>query len=96
MAQAETAHVHPPNKFKVLCAHVSANVYESIEDCGNYETAAQKLREIYLKTPNVIFPRHLLVTRKQQPGKSLQEFLQSLHILSKDCNFRNVTADEQQ
>ena len=94
VAQAEAAHVHAPNKLKVLCAHVSANVYELIEDCGDYETAVQKLKEIYLKTPNVIFARHLLATRKQQPGESLQEFLQSLHILSKDCNFRNVTADE--
>ena len=94
MVQAETAHVHAPNKFKVLCVHISGNVYELIEHCSDYETATQKLREIYLKTPNVIFARHLLATQKQQPGKSLQEFLQSLHVLSKDCNFRNVTADE--
>ena len=37
MAQAEAAHVHAPNKLKVLCAHVSANVYELIKDCGDYE-----------------------------------------------------------
>ena len=94
VAQSEAAHVHMPNKLKVLCVHVSANVYELIEDCVDYETAVQKLKETYLKTPNVIFARHLLATRKQQPGESLQEFSQSLHILSKDCNFRNVTADE--
>ena len=94
VAQAEAAHVHAPNKLKVLCAHVSANVYELIEDCDDYETAVQKLKQIYLKTPNVIFARHLLATRKQQPGESLQEFLKSLHILSKDYNFQNVTVDE--
>ena len=33
-------------------------------------------------------------TRKQQPGETLDDFYQSLHILSKDCGLRNVTAEE--
>ena len=71
VAQAKAAHVHAPNKLKLLCAYVSANVYELIEDCDDYDTPIQKLRETYVNTSNVIFARHLLATRKQQPGESL-------------------------
>ena len=48
-----------------------------------------------LKPPTLyVFSRHLLATRKQKAGESLEEFLQVLHVLSKDCNFRNVSAEE--
>ena len=50
VAQAEAAHVHAPNKLKVLSAHVNANVYELIENCADYVTAIHKLRETYVKT----------------------------------------------
>ena len=45
-----------------------------------------------MKTPNEIFARHKLATRKQQLGESLDEYLQELKILGKDCNFSDVTA----
>ena len=58
---------------------VGASVYELIENC---------------KQPNVVFSRHLLATRKQKPGESLQKFLQALQVLSKNCQFRYVSAKE--
>ena len=36
--------------------------------------------------------RHLLSTRIQQPGESLEEFLKQLRQLAKDCNFEAVDA----
>ena len=82
------------DKLRLLCAYVSANVYEMIEDCETYDAAIQKLRGIYVKSPNIVFARHLLATRKQKPEETLQDFLHALHTLSKDCNLRNVTAEE--
>ena len=41
-----------------------------------------------------MFARHLLATRRQLPGESLQQFLQVLKTLSKDCSFRAVTAEQ--
>ena len=38
-------------------------------------------------------PRHLLATRKQNPGELLPEFLQAPHALSKDRSFTDVTAE---
>ena len=42
-----------------------------------------------MEPANEIFARHLLATRKQQPNET-DEFLQSLKILSRDYNFKNV------
>ena len=46
-----------------------------------------------MKTPNNIFARHDLATRKQQPGESLDEFLEELKKLNKHCGFDAVTAE---
>ena len=91
---ARAQEIEEPNRFKALCAYVGASVYELIEDCTNYDAAMLKLQRHYVKQPNVVFSRHLLATRKQKPGESLQEFLQALQILSKNCQFRDVSAEE--
>ena len=82
------------DKLRILFAYVSADVYELVEGCETYEAAIDKLRLVNIKTPNVIFPRHALATRKQKQGENLRDFLQQLHVLSKDCNIQAVTAEE--
>ena len=59
-----------------------------------YDAAIAKLKASFIKTPNVIFSRHQLATRKQKAGESLEEFLQALHVMSKDCSLKNVSAEE--
>ncbi len=82
-----------PNKLRALVNCVSPSVYELIEDCVSYESAVAKLESVYVKLPKEIFARHVLATRRQQSGESLDEFLRELHKLSKDCNFKAVTAE---
>jgi len=41
-----------------------------------------------------VFARHILATRKQQVGESLQQFLHALKVLSKDCSFEAVSAEK--
>ncbi|CAB4039943.1 Hypothetical predicted protein, partial [Paramuricea clavata] len=57
---------------------------------------SERNARIHLKTfswtPNEIFARHKLATRKQQVGETLDEYLQELKLLSKDCNFCQVSA----
>ena len=91
---AEAQEAPAPNQQQILFAYVSADIYEYVEDCESFDAAIAKLKTIFIKPPNVIFARHLLATRKQQPGETLEDFYQSLHILSKDCGLRNVTAEE--
>ena len=50
------------------------------------------LKNLYGKTPNEIFARHLLATARQTPEQSLNDFVQKLQSLGKDCSFRPVTA----
>jgi len=85
---------NPPNKFSTLINYVSHNVYEYIEDCDDYESAVALLQKLFVKTPNEIFARHLLATRRQHSGESLDEFLCELRRLCKDCNMKALTADE--
>ena len=77
-----------------MCA--CCEVYELIEECDFHDIAIAKLKKWFVKTPHVIFSPLLLATRKQKPGESLEEFLQILHVFSKDCKFRNVSAEEYQ
>ena len=83
-----------PNKFRTLVNYVSHNVCDYIEDCADYDSAIETLTQLYIKTPNEIFARYLLATRKQNPVETLTESLQELRKLSKDCNLKNVTAEQ--
>ena len=55
-----------PNKFRTLVNYVSHNVYGYIEDCADYNAAIETLTQLYIKTPNEIFARHLLAIRRQK------------------------------
>ena len=71
---------------------VSPSVYELIEDSANFEHAVKILKSTFIQVPNVIFARHLLATRKQNHGETLEEFLRDLRKLAKDCQFVQVSA----
>ena len=47
-----------------------------------------------MKSPNVVCSRYLLSTRLQQSGETLEQFLQDLRKLSKDCKFKAATAEQ--
>ena len=80
------------DKLKILTNFVSPTVYDFISNCTTYESVKETLEKYYVKPANEIFARHLLATRKQQPNETLDEFLQSLKIVNRDCNFKNVDA----
>jgi len=82
------------DKLILLINCVSHTVYEFIEECETYDEAITALQSLYVHVPNEIFARHLLATTKQQQGQTLDEFLQTLRRLSKDCNFRTVTTEQ--
>lgn len=82
-----------PDKLRTLVNYVSHTVFDLIEDCSTYEDATRILEATFVKAPNEIFARYLLASRQQQPSESLDEFLRELKKLSKDCNFKSVTAE---
>ena len=81
-------------KLWILINFVAPEIYEMFSDSNNYDEAIAKLKAAYVKTPNEIFARHTLSSRKQRSEESLDEYLRVLTVLSKDCNFKPVTASE--
>ena len=82
------------NKLQILTNFVSPDVFALFCEASSYEEAIGTLKTLYLKTPNEIFARNSLASRKQLSGETLDEYLQALKTLSKECNFRQVTASE--
>ena len=74
------------NRRGLLVNFLTSSAYQYMEDCETYEAAVAELKRVYIKTKNNVFARHLLATRRQLPGESLQQFLQVLKTLSKDCS----------
>ena len=81
-------------KLKLLINYVAPSVYEHIAECKSYSDAMDALQDLYIKPKNVFFARHVLASRRQNPGESLDKFLQALKLLAKDCEFKAVSADE--
>ena len=42
----------------------------------------------------MIVVRHVLSTRKQKPGETLDKFLDELKTLAKDCDFKAVSSEK--
>ena len=72
---------------------MAPSVYDYISECATFDAASDTLKNKYIKPKNEIFARHLLATRKQQPGETLDKFLVELKTLAKDCNFVAVTPE---
>ena len=82
-----------PDRFRSIVNFISAEVFDYVEDCTTYDAVIETLERLFVKTPNKIFARHDLATRKQQPGESLDEFLEELKKLSKHCGFTAVSSE---
>ena len=80
------------DKLHVLHARVSDQVFSMIRDAETYKDAIELLKGQYNKQSNEIYARHLLATRRQQPGESGDQFLRALRALGRACNCKTVTA----
>ena len=83
-----------PDKHLLLINLISSDVYEYVEDCTDYDSVKNTLEKLYVKSPNEVFARHLLATRRQQCSETLDVFFQNLRKLSKDCKFKAVSAEQ--
>ena len=89
-----SAQVTEDQKLNVLINFVGLRVYGIISEVTTYDAAMEILENTYVKPKNTIFARHLLATSKQEPGETLDQFVQKLQLLAKDCNFIAVTAEQ--
>uniref|UniRef100_A0A2C9KM52 Retrotransposon gag domain-containing protein n=1 Tax=Biomphalaria glabrata TaxID=6526 RepID=A0A2C9KM52_BIOGL len=79
---------------KLLINYISPAVYQMILDKETFDEAIQTLNGIYIQPKNEVFARHRLATCKQEQGQTIDAYMQKLRILSKDCNFKAVTAEQ--
>ena len=82
------------DKLSVLTNCVAPKIFCYIEECAAYDQAITVLEELYVKPSNEVFASHILATRSQRTGESLDEYFQVLKTLSKDCNYKAVTAEQ--
>ena len=67
----------------MLTNYVTPKIYESFAECVTYDEAIQTLEALFVKPTNEIFARHLLATRCQHAGETLDEYLSlSLGVVS--------------
>ena len=92
--QPEQARANFNKKRAVSC--LSPAIYEYVEEAETYERVIEILKRTFIKRKNNVYARHLLVSRRQGSNESIAEYLRALKTFSKDCTFRNVTAQEYQ
>ena len=84
----------PVKKLDYIIGLVSHTIYDLIEDSKDYASVIKTLDEHFGKKVNILHARHVLLTRKQNEGETLSQFLTALKSLSKDCAFEAVNADK--
>jgi hypothetical protein len=72
---------------------VASNVCQCISDTKKYSDVISISGSLYIKQRNEIFARHCLASRNKQVGESINEYLRVLKQMSKDCNFKRVSAE---
>ena len=82
------------NRRRVVVSCLSPAIYEYVEEAETYERVIEILKQTFIKRKNNVYARHLLVSRRQSSNEFIAEYLQALKTLSKDCTFRNVTAQQ--
>ncbi|KER21125.1 hypothetical protein T265_10484 [Opisthorchis viverrini] len=84
------------NKLETLIHFVDAPVYVYIADCPDYESAISTLEKLYVRPKNIIYAHHLLQTCKQDTSQGVDQFVQRLKSLAKNCDFKAVSAIDHQ
>ncbi|VDP89261.1 unnamed protein product [Echinostoma caproni] len=83
-----------PDKLKTRMHFLSPTVYKFVSRCTDNDSAITTLQSLYMQTKNEIFARHLLATSKQSAIETLDQFMQKLRNLARDCNFKAVSAKQ--
>ena len=90
----QTLEANNEEKFNILINRLGLNAYEYVDAANTYTEAIEKLEKVYSKKVNRIYARWKLSQEKQREGESMDNFVNRLMILAKDCNFEDVTAME--
>ena len=90
----QTLEANNEEKFNILINRLGLNAYEYVDSANTYTEAIQKLEKVYSKNVIMIYARWKLSQEKQREGESMDNFVNRLMILAKNCSFEDVTAIE--
>lgn len=72
-------------KLKLL-NYVSSKVYQHV----SFDDAITILESLYVKLVNVVHNRHKFTISYQRPEESIDQYLQTLNLLARNCNFKAI------
>ena len=81
------------HKLSTLINYVSPSIYDFISESTSFNDAVNTLKDLYVKPVNVMYNRHVLMTHRQSETQPVDQYLQELERLSRNCNFTNVSAE---
>jgi len=95
LGEAPRSHEEVRSKsLEILQNYVNGEVFQLIDGCGTHDEAIQKLDDFYITKKSELFSRYKLTSRKQQPSESLEQYIQALELLARNCTFESVTSAE--
>ena len=62
----------------------------SAENLKSYKTVKERFDAHFIQRRNTIFERAKFNSRKQEAGKSVDDFITDLHCLARYCNYGNL------
>ena len=83
-------------KLCLLANSVSYQNYSIIHGCQTFDDAFLKLKAAFVKPHNTVVARYKVITAKQSPSSSVDDFFNELRVKCSDCDFKAVSADEYQ
>ena len=84
------------DKHGILINNVSSEVFSFISGAKPYEDAMEILNNVYIRPKNTVFARFCLKDRRQALTESMDDYLRQLYILAKDCDYKDVSAQQHQ
>ncbi|GCB62834.1 hypothetical protein scyTo_0011528 [Scyliorhinus torazame] len=85
--------VDGPRKLSLLHARVGHRLSSVIEEATTSETAVEILQKCFVTPINEVHARYLLSTCRQRSGETLDEYLERLTALTRNCDHKEVTAE---
>ena len=78
----------------MLINYVAPEIFEFISGCTTFQSAIEVLEGLFVKKRNKIFAKYQLISRKQSGSESVQDYVQKLKLLVKECEFTATTLEE--
>ena len=77
-----------------MLAASRGNSQSTEQSTPSFDEVIQTLQSVYVKPKNIILSRNILATRKQKSGETLDQYLNELKALAKNCDFKAVTSEQ--